>query len=252
MYYYGDRSCICHPSEDIGIKYFSSSTLKLFIQDQKENHNDYKYKIVKIYETCREDAKQLEVDLHKRFDVKNHTKFINRANQSSEGFDTTGLNFTFTENHKQRISTDQSKNNSFKGKIHTQAVKNRISVAQTGSKKSKETKNKISQSLKGRIKSPEHIEKFRLSQLGKISSEESKNKQSKTMKAQFDPKKHNSSKHIIIFNKDGKIMFDCYGNFKKVCIDNNLNTNTYKIKTDKKRYFYFNTTTRYKKNCRRK
>jgi len=30
MYYYGDRSCDCHPSEDIGIKYFSSFTNKFF------------------------------------------------------------------------------------------------------------------------------------------------------------------------------------------------------------------------------
>jgi len=90
MYYYGDRSCNCHPSEDIGIKYFSTSTLKLFIQDQKNNPQDYKYKIIKVFETCREDAKQLEVDLHKKFDVKKHDKFINRANQTASGFDRTG------------------------------------------------------------------------------------------------------------------------------------------------------------------
>jgi len=90
MYYYGDRSCNCHPSEDIGIKYFSSSTLKLFINDQKENPQDYKYKVIKIFKTCREDAKQLEVDLHKRFDVKKHPKFINKANQTSSGFSVSG------------------------------------------------------------------------------------------------------------------------------------------------------------------
>jgi len=86
MHYYGDRSCNCHPSEDIGIKYYSSFTNRLFKQDQKENPQDYKYKIIKIFETCREDAKQLEVDLHKKFDVKNHPKFINRANQTSSHF----------------------------------------------------------------------------------------------------------------------------------------------------------------------
>jgi hypothetical protein len=83
MYYYGDRSCNCHPYEDIGIKYFSTSSLKLFIEDQKINPQDYKYKIIKIFETCREDANALEEKLHKKFDVKNHHKFINRANQQS-------------------------------------------------------------------------------------------------------------------------------------------------------------------------
>ena len=104
MHYYGDRSCNCHPSEDIGIKYFSTNTLKLFIQDQKNNPQDYKYKVVRIYETTREGAKQLEVDLHKKFDVKNHPKFINRANQTSAGFDVTGYNFVFSDTHKDKIS----------------------------------------------------------------------------------------------------------------------------------------------------
>ena len=89
MHYYGDRSCNCQPSEDLGVKYFSSFTNKLFKQDQQQNPQDYKYKIIKIFETCREDAKQLEVDLHKKFDVKNNPKFINRANQTSSGFNVT-------------------------------------------------------------------------------------------------------------------------------------------------------------------
>ena len=48
MYYYGVHSCDCLPQEDIGIKYFSSSK-KQFIKDQKENPQDYKYKVVKIF-----------------------------------------------------------------------------------------------------------------------------------------------------------------------------------------------------------
>ncbi len=85
-HYYGSRSCGHQPSEDIGNKYFSSSTNKFFIQDQKNNPQDYKYKIVRIFEICRKDATQLEILLHKKFDVKNHPKFINRANQTSAGF----------------------------------------------------------------------------------------------------------------------------------------------------------------------
>lgn len=53
MYYYGVHSCYCLPKEDIGVKYFSSSKNKEFIKDQKENPQDYKYKVLKIFETRR-------------------------------------------------------------------------------------------------------------------------------------------------------------------------------------------------------
>lgn len=124
MYYYGDRSCNCHPLEDIGVEYFSTSTLKLFKQDQINNPQDYKYKIIKIFETCRADAKNLEVYLHARFDVKNHPKFINRANQSSNGFmfDCTGI----------------------KNSVETKLKK---SIAMTGLIKSKEHCNNLSKSI---------------------------------------------------------------------------------------------------------
>lgn len=89
-HYYGSKSCDEHPSENIGKKYKSSSTNKLFIQDQKNNPKDYKYKVVKIFETSREDAIELEVKLHAKFDVKNHPKFINKSNQTSR-FSTTNL-----------------------------------------------------------------------------------------------------------------------------------------------------------------
>ena len=36
MFYIGAKSCNEHPSENLGIKYFSSSQNKNFIQDQKK------------------------------------------------------------------------------------------------------------------------------------------------------------------------------------------------------------------------
>ena len=48
-HYYGSKSCDEQPKENIGIKYFSSSSNKLFIQDQKNNPQDYKYKVVKEF-----------------------------------------------------------------------------------------------------------------------------------------------------------------------------------------------------------
>jgi len=113
MYYYGDRSCNCQPLEDIGKQYFSSFTNKFFKIDQLNNPQDYKYKIIKIFKTCREDAKQLEVDLHKRFDVKNNPKFINRANQELSGFSFSDYNsFDYVSIGKKTKET-RLKNNSY-------------------------------------------------------------------------------------------------------------------------------------------
>ena len=50
MYYYGVHSCDCLPEEEIGLTYFSSSKNKEFIKDQKENPQNYKYKIIKIFQ----------------------------------------------------------------------------------------------------------------------------------------------------------------------------------------------------------
>jgi len=47
-HYYGVRTSRIKPKLDLGIKYFSSSTDKHFIKDQKENPANYKYKIVQI------------------------------------------------------------------------------------------------------------------------------------------------------------------------------------------------------------
>ena len=78
MYYYGVHSCNCLPKEDIGIKYYSSSSLDWFIQDQKINKQDYKYKIVKLFPT-RDEANKYELLLLYKFKVTKNEKFYNKA-----------------------------------------------------------------------------------------------------------------------------------------------------------------------------
>jgi hypothetical protein len=89
MYYYGVHSCDCLPKEDIGIKYLSSSTDLNFIQDQKDNPQDYKYKIIKTFST-RTEAEIHEMLLHKKFNVMVHKKFYNKWNSNSK-WSTAGL-----------------------------------------------------------------------------------------------------------------------------------------------------------------
>ena len=85
-HYYGVRSSKIKPKLDLGIKYFSSSTDKEFINEQKTNKDKFKYKIIKIFET-RINALNLEIYLHKKFEVAKSPNFYNRSKQTSIGFD---------------------------------------------------------------------------------------------------------------------------------------------------------------------
>ena len=82
MYYYGVHSCDCLPKEDIGIKYFSSAK-KEFIKHQKENPQEYKYKVIKIFDT-RDEANLHEEFLHKKFCVSRNKLFYNKRNANDK------------------------------------------------------------------------------------------------------------------------------------------------------------------------
>ena len=58
--------------------------MKIYIQRK----DGKQLETVDEFET-RKEAKALEIKLHKKFDVRNHPKFINLANQTSIGFMTT-------------------------------------------------------------------------------------------------------------------------------------------------------------------
>jgi len=61
MKYIGVHSCNCLPEEDIGVKYFSSSTDKNFLKEQKEYPDRFVYEVITIWNTRREAL------LHERF-----------------------------------------------------------------------------------------------------------------------------------------------------------------------------------------
>jgi len=110
-HYYGYKSSKIHPSKVIGVTYFSSSTNKVFKRDQKNNPQNYKYKIVGIFNTPKE-ALEREIRLHKKFDVGVNKKFYNNAKQTSKSFDTTGISiityFDLIENKYVRMSKEQA------------------------------------------------------------------------------------------------------------------------------------------------
>ena len=71
-HYYGARSCKINPYKDLGSKYFSSISNKengWIRLDQKKNPQNYKYKILAFF-SSREKALKLEVNIHRKFNVK--------------------------------------------------------------------------------------------------------------------------------------------------------------------------------------
>jgi len=133
-HYYGYRSTNTAPSLDIGIKYYSSSKDKDFIEDQINNPHKYKYTVVCIFNN-REDAHNLEIKLHKRFNVGSNPSFYNRANATSSKFSITGT--ILSEETKKKMS------NAHKGKILSKETRDKISKANKGTKHSAEFKEKI-------------------------------------------------------------------------------------------------------------
>ena len=93
-HYYGTRTSKNKlPKEDIGIYYFSSSRDKDFMQDQKDNPQNYKYKVIRISNT-RKEAMLLEIYFHSKFNVAINGNFYNKTKATSTGFDITGTNVT--------------------------------------------------------------------------------------------------------------------------------------------------------------
>lgn len=108
-HYYGVRSTKSDPKNDLGIKYFSSSTDKDFIKDQKENSINYKYKVLFIFNS-RAEATKMEMKLHNKFDVAVNESFYNKCKQTSTGYDRTGMPGVKHDSEvKKRIANSVSK-----------------------------------------------------------------------------------------------------------------------------------------------
>lgn len=154
LHYYGKRSCTCDPKLDLGIKYFSSSKDKAFIADQKINTNNYKYKVIKKFNTAKE-AIEYEIKLHNKFNVGINPKFYNKAKQTALKFSTTGKTTVkdFQGNTMQvdvndpRISTKElvGVNNGFR---MPEKAKKAISEAHKGRKRTEEHRQNISKARK--------------------------------------------------------------------------------------------------------
>jgi len=146
--YIGVRSCNCLPEKDT--KYFGSFYDKTFFPTEKT--------ILFVCET-REEAMEIEIELHDFFDVAVNPQFANQAKQTSTKFDTTGvIAGPHTKEWKQAQSERMSgENNPRFGVSLTEEEKKKMSEARSGEKNprfgipcTEETKKKISVANSGR------------------------------------------------------------------------------------------------------
>jgi hypothetical protein len=86
-HYYGKRSSKVTPFEDLGKKYFSSCKDKLFINEQKKFPQNFKYKVIRCFNSSTS-AINFEIKLHNKFQVDISPHFYNRAKQTSNKFQT--------------------------------------------------------------------------------------------------------------------------------------------------------------------
>lgn len=173
-HYYGVRTSSIHPSNDLGIKYFSSSSLKDFISEQKESPSNFKYKILKIF-SSRTEALNFEIKLHNKFNVHINPNFYNLAKQTSTGFDPFGI----TPEGKLKLGHK-------KGKCQPESLKKLLS--EKAILRYKNPENRLKQSLalsdekrkdmsfnnKQFRHTPENIELFKRIKTGKNHSPETK------------------------------------------------------------------------------
>jgi len=160
-HYYGVRTSKIEPKYDLGIKYFSSSTDKEFILDQKENKNNYKYKVIKIFNT-RDNALLLEIKLHQKFNVGINEYFYNKSKQTSTGWDTSGRKMS--EEFKKNISIKNS------GRIFSEDHRKKLSLAAKGKKKSKEHCDSIKKAVNNKGKNHPRFKGMYITPIGEFDS----------------------------------------------------------------------------------
>ena len=245
-HYYGVRSSKVEPKKDLGIKYFSSSKDKEFMRDQKENPHNYKYKVIFVYKT-RKEAINSEIKFHNKFDVGVNESFYNRAKQASTGFDTTGTSWNMSENGKNNIRKSlfergghKGENNPRHGAKLSKETKNKISntLLNNDYVDSEETKKKKSESAKNRPPmSKDTRDKISKIHKNKKVKQETIDKMIATKKERSYGPNYNSLM-VNIYDNDMNLIFECYGDFNKICLENNLPQSALRnsLKTNKSIY----------------
>jgi len=215
-YYYGSRTTDKDPKKDIGHTYFSSSSDKSFIKDQKDNPENFKYKVIKIFDNL-EQAIELEIKLHNKFNVGVNESFYNRAKQTSIGFKSSFKGKKHSEEHKKKMSDTN------KGKILSEEHKQKISKTRIKGFSEGIIERPLGEKngMFGKKHSTETIKKYSKDRLGVEKPKGFSEKVSKRVKGNGNPR----AIRVNIYDKEDNIVFECHGNFESICKENNLPLN---------------------------
>lgn len=223
-HYYGSSRSTILPSKHLGVRYFSSSVDNDFILDQKANPNNYKYKVVKIFNS-REEAFIFEAKIHEKFDVRHNSNFYNRCNQT---INCTNFNKMIVIDKNTGISKRISKEEYLKSDNYIPIAKNKTPVFNKILNKyhivdSEDYHNYdyLTHPSKDRISVYDKIDDVTKS----ISKEEyinNKERYQGVNKGKINGKNNPNKKIIKIFDSVGVLQFYCEGNFKEVCLLNDL------------------------------
>lgn len=188
MYYIGSRQSKCDPKDDLGVKYFSSSSNKNFINEQKQNPNKFKYEILSKHNSrmeAFEEEVRVQIELGCLEDELCYNKSINHLQ-----FTNYNKSFKHTKESKEKLSkarkeyykTHDAWNKGYKypeefGKKVSESLKGNPRLrTQLGKKHSDETREKISEGVKEYFKTHDVWNK------GSHLSEEEKKHQSELRK----------------------------------------------------------------------
>lgn len=176
-HYYGKRKSNLAPKNDLGVRYFSSSTDKEFMADQKQNPDVYKYKVVKVFTEALL-AAEFEIRLHTKFEVGSNPAFYNKAKQTSSKFDASSL--PISKERREAISK------MFKGRKLSEEHKEKI--RQSKKYVSEETKIAIGNAHRGKLVSKETRDKLRAKAVGRVMSAAAKEKITKATQGANNPR----------------------------------------------------------------
>lgn len=232
-HYIGSRTCKKNstPETDLGFKYFSSSTDEEFIQDQKVNPQDYTYQIINRFQ-LRKEAVWNEICLHKIFDVGVNPDFYNKVRQASNGFSADKGSKaqenrfkTMSEINEQGFTVFQTA--SIKRTKNMKIVLEGKTIYQKAGEKQSITKKLIEENGFSIAKNASiKCQKTMLipDENGLTIKQKSAEKISKCRKeSKIAVGKNNpSAKQIDIFNSNDEKIFECHGDFAKICKENNL------------------------------
>jgi hypothetical protein len=213
-HYYGSRTSKTEPINDLGIIYFSSSSDKEFIEDQKNNPKNYKYVIVRQFEN-RDEALLFESHLHFKFNVAKNEKFYNKSNVTSTGFIYGFLGKKHNPESRKKAIT--KKVNTMKTTVNSNGENLYNLVAKKGDETKRKTINSDGLNIH-QIAAKKYKERLDIIKEGEIMSTRDKLKQPKKDKTNYQKE----AEIIKIYNNENELIYEVKINLRKFCKQHNL------------------------------